>query len=139
MSKVDSIRAYVRNIYKDDDDIEVAADASVYWAEGGAWVEVLIFVRDDEVDLTGDRDEEPACRECGQAVSPDDLVWIGPDGEASTGDDASPYHVGCAPEQEKDLLLWDEHLIEVLTLLSAAEALGQTSLDTREWQAKHGE
>ena len=45
---------------------------------------------------------EYKCKGCGLWVPEDETVWIDKDTkEASTGDNAEPWHVDCAPEQEE--------------------------------------
>ena len=39
------------------------------------------------------------CKGCLKLVKAIDTVWVKPNGDAGTSDDANPYHIKCAPEQ----------------------------------------
>lgn len=42
---------------------------------------------------------EIKCFGCNEPIEDGEEVWIDSKGRASTGDDSSPFHVGCAPAQ----------------------------------------
>lgn len=43
-----------------------------------------------------------SCFLCANPIDEQEAVWVDPDtGEATTGDSGKPYHVACAPAQEK--------------------------------------